>query len=393
MSAEQQRAEKKPEQPKQEIAIRPAMDAIRGKAAEFQALIPGGVDRARFINMILSELHRNTALHVCTQQSIIAAVGLAARTGLEVGGPLAQAHLIAYKKRDKQGNLIGSECQFQLDYKGLIALGYRSGAIIDVVVELVYEKDEYSRDGRGITHKRDSFMKDRGAVVGGYCILRQANGGELIEEMSTEEIENTRSRSKASKDGPWMSDWGEMAKKTVIRRAYKKVQFAPEYKEAIEAGDEPDGVWVAPAEPPEGRKLGSDAMKERVKQRQREATVGTLQEGVEFAKENPGTTVYVDADHKGPPVETQPLQEPEPTTAQGKLEASARKRTHALLGEKASGFGVGADHLDAWKHHILKGVCQIDSFTKLTVAQANMLFSALDDLPRMAALTQAFFEG
>ena len=39
--------------------------------------------------------------------------------------------------------------------------------------------------------------------------------------MSTKEINAIRARSKAANDGPWVTDWSEMGRKTVLRRSSK----------------------------------------------------------------------------------------------------------------------------------------------------------------------------
>ena len=57
--------------------------------------------------------------------------------------------------------------------------------------------------------------------------------------MSVDEIEAIRRRSKAGNSGPWVTDWNEMAKKTVFRRLTKWLPLSPEFRDAVEADDEP----------------------------------------------------------------------------------------------------------------------------------------------------------
>lgn len=59
--------------------------------------------------------------------------------------------------------------------------------------------------------------------------------------MTFDEIEAIRKRSKASSSGPWKTDWDEMAKKTVFRRASKWIQLSPHLDRALEHDwDTPD---------------------------------------------------------------------------------------------------------------------------------------------------------
>jgi RecT family len=58
--------------------------------------------------------------------------------------------------------------------------------------------------------------------------------------MSTEDIERVRKdHSRAGDKSPWITDWNEMAKKTVFRRHAKLLPLSPEVREIIESDDEP----------------------------------------------------------------------------------------------------------------------------------------------------------
>lgn len=61
----------------------------------------------------------------------------AAQLGVEPNTPLGQAYLIPYRNH---GQL---ECQFQLGYKGLIDLAYRSGEITSISAHEVCENDDF----------------------------------------------------------------------------------------------------------------------------------------------------------------------------------------------------------------------------------------------------------
>jgi len=47
------------------------------------------------------------------------------------------------------------------------------------------------------------------------------------------QVEEIRKRSKASSDGPWVTDWDEMAKKTVLRRLCKLLPASIELQTAV----------------------------------------------------------------------------------------------------------------------------------------------------------------
>ena len=56
--------------------------------------------------------------------------------------------------------------------------------------------------------------------------------------MSVEDIELIRKRSPTGDEGPWVTDWNEMAKKTVFRRLSKTLPISPEIKDALEHDSE-----------------------------------------------------------------------------------------------------------------------------------------------------------
>lgn len=112
-----------------------------------------------------------------------------------------------------------------ISYMGLLHLAQVSGAIQWGQCKLVYASDTYESNGldSAPTHKYNAFG-DRGAVVGGYCTVKTAQGDYLTEEMSVDEINAIMQRSQSFKSGkksPWLTDWNEMARKTIVKRGSK----------------------------------------------------------------------------------------------------------------------------------------------------------------------------
>jgi len=56
--------------------------------------------------------------------------------------------------------------------------------------------------------------------------------------MTKAEIEAIRNRSRAGKSGPWVTDFAEMAKKTVVRRLSKMLPLSSEIMRHVEADDD-----------------------------------------------------------------------------------------------------------------------------------------------------------
>jgi len=178
---------------------------------------------------------------------MVGALLYAAHLGLEVGGALGHVYLVPLKNSNRGGV---KEVNAWLGYKGMIVLARRSKEISDIAARPVYSNDyfewEYALDDR-LVH-RPSLMPDRGTIVAFYGIARFVNGGRQMLVMSKTEVDSYRKRSKASGEGPWVSDYAPMGSKTVIRRMAAFLPLTNQAAEAIaddeerELGLTPEGV-------------------------------------------------------------------------------------------------------------------------------------------------------
>lgn len=186
-----------------------------------KSALPAHMTPERFVRVALTCMMRVPKLKECSQHSLFKALLDCSSLGLEPDG--RRAHLIPY----------GSEVQLIIDYKGLIELGKRSGEVKNWRAELVCEKDEFGWDNGQVHHKIDWF-NPRGRVLAVYSHVRNQGDVDDYEVMTLDEVNQVRSRSKAGKSGPWVTDFNEMAKKTVIRRHSKRLTLSPEFMEALD---------------------------------------------------------------------------------------------------------------------------------------------------------------
>lgn len=154
------------------------------------------------------------------RQSVINAVTNVAAIGISLNPARKQAYLVP---RDKRVCL-------DISYIGLVDLATQSGSIVWAKSELVYEADNFQMGEPGTLpkHQFNPFSKDRGEVIGAYVVAKTPSGEYLCDAMSIDEINAIRDRSSAWKaymskgvSCPWVTDPGEMGKKTVIKRASK----------------------------------------------------------------------------------------------------------------------------------------------------------------------------
>ena len=148
-----------------------------------------------------------------------------AELGIEPDG--RRAYLIPYK----------NDIQLILDYKGIAELAMRSGKISNIHADKVCENDEFEYNIGMIEKHRIDFKKPRGKAYAYYAIVTFKDGTKKCEVMSKEEVDSIRKRSKSSNNGPWVTDYDEMAKKTVFRRLSKWLPQSPEMQKAFDIDD------------------------------------------------------------------------------------------------------------------------------------------------------------
>jgi recombination protein RecT len=155
----------------------------------------------------------------------------AAQLGLEPNTPLGQAYILPFNNRGTM------EAQFQLGYKGLIDLCYRSGEVEVVQAHIVYENDEFSCE-YGLEPKlfHKPADKDRGVPVKVYAMFKTKSGGYGFEVMSMDDVrKHAEKYSKAYSSGfsPWKTSFEEMAKKTVLKRVLKYAPLKSDFVRAV----------------------------------------------------------------------------------------------------------------------------------------------------------------
>ena len=208
-------------------------DYIKKMQGEIAKALPSVLTPERFTRITLSALSTNAKLAETTPQSFLGAMMTAAQLGLEPNTPLGQAYLIPYRNH---GVL---ECQFQLGYKGLIDLAYRSGEVSTIQAHVVYENDEFEYElGLDPKLRHVPAKSDRGAPVFFYAVFRTKDGGYGFDVMSVDDVRaHARKYSKAFSNGPWQTNFEEMAKKTVLKRVLKYAPLKTDFVRGLTADE------------------------------------------------------------------------------------------------------------------------------------------------------------
>lgn len=212
-------------------------DWIVAMQPQIAKALPSVITPDRFTRMTLTAISTTPALQDCTPQSFCAAMMNAAQLGLEPNTPLGQAYLIPFRNKGKEC----MEVQFQIGYKGLIDLAYRSGEFKTIYAKEVYEKDEFEYEfglEPKLYHKPYVDGLDKGKTVYYYAVFTLVNGGFGFDVMSTDEVEafgKRYSQSYGKGFSPWKTNFDEMAKKTVLKRALKYAPIKTDFVKQVTA--------------------------------------------------------------------------------------------------------------------------------------------------------------
>jgi phage RecT family recombinase len=180
------------------------------------------------LSFALQMINKSPQLLKCSGESILVAVTNISLIGLSLNPAGKEAYLIPRWSKA----LNGMEAVLEPGYVGLVKLLTDAGSVTAMNCQLVKENDAFKIDladnKNPVTHSIDPKVK-RGNIIGAYALGTLVNGDRQVEYMALEEIEEIRGRSETYKAFvsekikacTWVSDFGEMARKTVIKRIYK----------------------------------------------------------------------------------------------------------------------------------------------------------------------------
>lgn len=222
--------ETKPKSPAE--LVRHSLDRM---APEFAAALPPHVDVKKFIRVTMTAVQTTPALLDADRRTLFAAATRAAQMGLLPDG--REGAIVTFK----------GACQFMPMVAGVMKLVRNSGEISTWSVQAVYENDEFDfelGDNERILHKPK--RAERGRLIAAYSIVKMKDGEVSREVMGVDEIEAVRKRSRSGGSGPWVTDFPEMAKKTVVRRHSKRLPMSTDIDGLMREDDD----LFMPPEPP-----------------------------------------------------------------------------------------------------------------------------------------------
>lgn len=201
--------------------------------------LPKHLTADRVLRQCMTLVQQTPGLLDCTKLSIVRGIMVASELGLELSGPLGQAYLIP-RKNTNAGTV---EACFQIGYKGLVNLSFRSGCIRDITASVVYKNDVF-KVHKGSEHRieHEPALDNPGPPIAYYALAHLAGGGSDFEVMTKAQAEAHRQRYAARKgnNAPWWTNFDQMSMKTCIIIVSKRMPMSIEFQRALELEDPED---------------------------------------------------------------------------------------------------------------------------------------------------------
>lgn len=209
-----------------------------------------GIDR--FKRIVITSINQNPELWTADRRSLFTSCVACAQDGLMPDG--RDAALVIFNTKNKATDQWDKKVQYMPMISGIRKRMRNSGDVLSAVAEVVYENDRFDYrlgDEPYIEHK--PALSDRGKRLGAYAIIKLKNGEVLREYMDVDELDQVKAVSKSGDKGPWGKWWGEMARKTVLRRCAKSAPTSSEDERVLSRVDTDDPYYKqldqAPAAP------------------------------------------------------------------------------------------------------------------------------------------------
>lgn len=206
-------------------------------APELKAALPAHVSVEKFTRVAQTAIQNNPDLQGADRRSLFGAVVRLAQDGLLPDG------------REAAIVMFGNKAQAMPMIAGVLKKVRQSGEVAKVSAHVVHENDHFVWKlgfDESVEHVPPPLDQPRGKAVGAYATAVLRDGSQLLEVMSLEEIEKVRSVSRAKGNGPWVSWWGEMARKTVMRRLSKRLPMSTDLEDAFDRDEtmahEPEAI-------------------------------------------------------------------------------------------------------------------------------------------------------
>ena len=205
-----------------------------------------GIDAKSEVFFLQRIVYSNDKLKEASPTELVDCFLTAATLGLTFNPSYQFVHLVPYWSSKVNRNVPS----LQIGYKGMEYLMKRSGLIRKVIAhDLVYEGEQYTSSVENgemtIQHSKETFKRNAAkGEIGGYILVELYNGSTKLLELSTDDFNKARSKSKSwgsdvekQKTSIWATERVAMCKKTLWRRLYSELLADLKIAQEATAGD------------------------------------------------------------------------------------------------------------------------------------------------------------
>ena len=304
--------------------------------------LPHHIKFDRFMAVVTTVLAREPDVcQKCTRDSILIACMDAARDGLMPDG--REAKILPYwNNRERR-----FDAQYVPMVYGLRKKVMNSHEVSVLITGLVYPDDVFDPyiddTGQHFTHRPNFFSERRtdADIVAAYSFAKMRDGEVHLEVMNRAEIERARQASPSGADGrssrdgkalpptgPWVDWYGEMARKSVLRRHTKSLPSSSDKETFRDVEAERFSVEMQQAAPALGSNVEA-AAQERVAQQPARPAISapaTTMPPIDMEIPDFGDAAPVHTGHAMPEVDQRAERMPEPEPGMPVDEAEERLR-------------------------------------------------------------------
>lgn len=229
-----------------DLVLKTAHNQLEKLLSSKAGALPKDFNQTRFLQNCMTVLQDTKGIEKVQPITIARTMLKAAFLGLDF--TMRECYAIPY----------ASTLQFQTDYKGEVKLAkkYSVNPIKDIYAKLVRVGDDFVeeiRDGQQYISFKPQPFND-GEIIGAFAVCFYNDGSMIYETMSKKEIEAVRDNySKMPKGPTWTKSYGEMCKKTVLRRLCKNISLDFDSIEQRQAYDDGGDAEFKDPQQPKGK--------------------------------------------------------------------------------------------------------------------------------------------
>lgn len=194
----------------------------------------------------LQILRGSAYLQKCDPQSIKNSITNIALTGATLNPAKQQAFLVP--RNVKINGVKTMICCLDISYRGLIKIATDSGSVLHWDAVEIFKGDDFKiiqgTEDPHIHHIPKFPRGPKAELIGVYSRATLHEGGKPFLIMEGYEIENTRNTSQCPDSPAWKNHYGEMAKKTAMKRHYKTLPQTDRMSEAIKVLNDHEGLEI-----------------------------------------------------------------------------------------------------------------------------------------------------